>query len=118
MRIKAYVLAADPTWLEASVGAYYPFIEELIVSYDRIGCGWTGARIPVNECLERLRNLDVDKKIRWAPGDFSGRTADPMTNDTLQRNAALVLASEGADWVIQLDTDEWLPDPKIFWPRK
>lgn len=113
-RINAYVLAADPTWLEASVLAYYPFINELIVCYDRNGHGWTGASIPLEECLARLRSLDRDQKIRWLPGHFSEPRADPMDNDTLQRNVALALASESADWVIQLDTDEWVPEPASF----
>ena len=110
-RIKAYVLAADPTWLERSVGAYYPFVDEIVVSYDRSSRGWTGAPVPVEECLTRLSVLDGDRKMRFVPGDFSSAVKDPMENDTLQRGVALQLASESADWVLQLDTDEWLPEP-------
>ena len=106
-RIKAYVLAADPTWLERSVGAYYPFVDEIVVSYDRSSRGWTGAPVPVEECLTRLRVLDGDGKMRFCPGDFSSPVQDPMENDTLQRGVALQLASQEADWVLQLDTDEW-----------
>ena len=110
-RIKAYILAADPTWIECSVSAYYPCVEEIIVSYDRRGLGWTGAPVALDECLERLRAVDFDKKMKFVPGDFSGAVRDPMENDTLQRNVALQLASEDADWVLQLDTDEYLPCP-------
>lgn len=110
-RIKAYVLAADPTWLEQSLGAYYGLVDEIIVSYDRSSRGWTGAPIPVEECLTRLSVLDRCKKMRFVPGDFSSPVKDPMENDTLQRRIALQLASEDADWVLQLDTDEWLPAP-------
>lgn len=113
-RIKAYVLAADPTWLERSVGAYYAHVEEIVVSFDRSGRGWTGAPVPVEECLTRLRVLDVAKKMRFVPGDFSSKVCDPMENDTLQRGAALQVASEGADWVLQLDTDEFLPAPEAL----
>ncbi len=110
-KIKAYVLAADPTWLELSVGAYYSRVEEIVVSFDRSGLGWTGSPVPVEECLTRLSVLDVDKKMRFVPGDFSSKVRDPMENDTRQRGIALQLASEGADWVLQLDTDEFLPVP-------
>jgi hypothetical protein len=110
-RIKAYILAADPTWIECSVSAYYPCVEEIIVSYDRRGLGWTGAPVALDECLERLRAVDFDRKMKFVPGDFSGAVRDPMENDTLQRNVALQLASEDADWVLQLDTDEYLPSP-------
>ena len=110
-RIKAYVLAADPTWIEFSVSAYYPYVQEIIVSYDRRGLGWTGAPVALDESLERLRAVDSDRKMRFVAGDFSGTVRDPMENDTLQRNVALQLASEDADWVLQLDTDEYLPSP-------
>lgn len=113
-RIKAYVLAADPTWLERSVCAYYPFVDQIVVSYDRSSRGWTGAPVPVEECLTRLGVLDGDRKMRFVPGDFSYSAADPMENDTLQRGVALQLASEDADWVLQLDTDEWLPEPQAL----
>lgn len=110
MRLNAYVLAADPTWLEASVGAYYDRVAEIVVSYDSSSRGWTGAPIPVEECLKRLRALDQKGKMRFEAGCFSSPAADPMFNDTLQRNAALASASKGADWVLQLDTDEWIPN--------
>jgi hypothetical protein len=113
-RIKAYVLAADPTWIEASVGAYYNFVDEIVVSYDRSSRGWTGAPIPVEECLTRLKVMDGDKKMRFVPGDFSAPVKDPMENDTLQRNVAIRLASQKADWVLQLDTDEFIPRPEAL----
>lgn len=108
-RINAYVLAADPTWLERSVGSYYSHVDKIIVSYDRSGRGWTGAFIPVDECIGRLKAIDGDRKMHFVGGDFSAPVRDPMENDTLQRNRALGLAGEGADWVLQIDTDEWLP---------
>jgi hypothetical protein len=113
-RLHAYVLAADPTWLEASVLAYYPHVQKIVVSYDRGGRGWTGAPIPVQECLDRLRSIDGDRKMEFVPGCFSELVGDPMQNDTFQRNTALSQASIGADWVLQLDTDEWLPHPVPF----
>lgn len=110
LSINAYILAADPTWLERSVGAYYSRVTKIIVSYDRRSRGWTGAWIPVQECLQRLRRLDALGKMVFVEGDFSAEVADPMLNDTRQRNEALALASVDADWVLQLDTDEWIPD--------
>jgi hypothetical protein len=113
-RIKAYVLAADPTWLERSVGAYYDLVDEIVVSYDRFSRGWTGTPVPVEECLTRLRVLDGDRKMRFVAGNFSSKVKDPMENDTLQRGVALKVASENSDWVLQLDTDEWLPEPQAL----
>ena len=42
-------------------------------------------------------------RCRWA-----------MRLETDQRQTALDAASEGADWVIQLDTDEIVPSPSVF----
>jgi hypothetical protein len=114
MTINAYVLAADPTWLERSVGAYYPWVDTIVVSFDRSFRGWTGAPIPVEACLARLEAMDPLRKMVFVPGDFSTAVADPMANDTLQRNCALARASQGADWVLQLDTDEWIPDVEVL----
>lgn len=114
MHINAYVLAADPTWLERSVGAYYPWVDTIVVSFDRSFRGWTGAPIPVEECLARLEAMDSLRKMVFVPGDFSNAAKDPMVNDTLQRNCALERASEEADWVLQLDTDEWIPDVGVL----
>jgi hypothetical protein len=114
LRLNAYVLAADPTWLEYSVGAYYAVVDRIVVSYDRRFRGWTGSKIPVDECLARLRAIDVSRKMEFVSGDFSAAVADPMENDTLQRNDALRRASQGADWVLQLDTDEWIPNVRAL----
>lgn len=108
--INAYVLAADPTWLEHSVRSYYPHVDRIVVSYDRSERGWTGAPIPVEECIHRLRSIDGDRKMEFVAGNFSASVRDPMENDTLQRNTALSRAGEDARWVLQIDTDEWLPD--------
>jgi hypothetical protein len=108
--VNAYVLAGDPTWLRESVRAYYPHIERLIVSFDSEERGWTGARLRVRECLDILKSIDVDGKIDWAPGHFSsGAAGDYVAADTKQRCDALRRAEEGADWVLQIDTDEVLP---------
>ena len=61
-RIKAYILAADPTWIEESVGSYYPIVDEIIVSYDVDGRAYTGVPLPVETCLQKLRSIDRDGK--------------------------------------------------------
>jgi len=109
--LTAYVLAADPAWVGISVLSYYDLVEEMVISYDENGKGWTGAPIPVDECIERLKAVDKDKKMRFVPGNFARLDHDPMENDTYQRQCALDAASSGADWVIEVDADEVLPNP-------
>lgn len=109
MRLHAYVLAADPAWIERSISAYYDLVDEIVVSYDRSGRGWTGAPVPVEETLERLDALDRDGKLRRVGGDYARAAATPIDCDTAQRQEALAEAGRGADWVLQIDTDEVLP---------
>ena len=109
-RINAYVLAADPWWLEESVGSYYDIVDRIVVSYDEDSLSWTGTPLPVAECLDRLRAVDRLGKLDFRPGRFFREDRTALENDTAQRQVALDQASEGADWVIQLDTDEVLLD--------
>jgi len=114
MRLNAYVMIADPSFLTASVSAYYPFVDRIVVSYDSRGLSWTGTPLPLDDGLARIRALDTEGKCDFRPGDFAREGFDPMDNDTFQRNDALAQASDGADWVLQLDTDEVLPRPDVF----
>jgi hypothetical protein len=110
MRLRAYVLAADPAWLETSMQSYYDIVERIVVSYDRNKVGWTGRPLPIDECIERAKAIDKDKKMEFAPGDFAILSNSPMENETRQRREALALAGD-ADWVFQLDTDEVVTQP-------
>jgi hypothetical protein len=111
MRLKAYLLAADPAWIEQGVLSYYDAVEEIIVSFDRNHRGWTGSPIPVDECLRRLAAIDRDRKMRLCPGDFVRHDNKPIEGETHQRQCAIAEAGRDADWVLQLDTDELLPKP-------
>jgi hypothetical protein len=110
MNLAAYVLAADPTWIRTSVLAYYPYVSRIVVSFDRRGRGWSGEPVPARRCVAALKSIDRERKVQFAPGDFSGTHDDLMAAETAQRQAALDAAAEGADWVLQIDTDEVLPD--------
>ena len=114
MRLTAYVLASDPGNLEGSVLAYYDLVSRIVVSYDENGRGWTGAPAHTEECLQRLRSIDRAKKMTFSPGHYARVDNAPLDNDTFQRQAALDEASEGADWVLQIDTDEIIAAPHLF----
>ena len=111
MKLKAYVLLADPAWIEHSVLSYYNVVEEIVVSYDKNSRGWTGSPLVVDECLRRLKAVDRDNKMRYFPGDYYSPDRNAMESDTYQRQCALDQAGPDADWVLQLDTDEVLPNP-------
>jgi hypothetical protein len=109
MRLAAYLLAADPTWIERSVRAYYDQVEEILVSYDEDGIGWSGSRIESEDSIARLRAIDVANKMRFVGGDYHQQPTAPA-GEVHQRQAALDRLAATADWVLQIDTDEVVPD--------
>lgn len=113
VKVNAYVLLADPTWIRTSVTAYYDHVDTIVASYDESSRGWTGRPIDVERCIEALRSVDPAGKIRFVTGRYS-MPGHPLVADTAQRQEALDLASEDADWVLQLDTDEVLPSPEAL----
>lgn len=114
MRLCAYVLVADPSFLAASLRSYYHHVDRIILSYDATSTSWTGTPLPVQQCLRIIEALDVDGKCVRSPGHYARLEHHPLDNDTYQRQAALDEASEGADWVLQLDTDEVMMRPEAF----
>lgn len=114
MRLHAYVMAADPAYLAASVLSYYGAVDRIIVSYDENGLSWAGHEIPVDDCLAIIRSIDTDGKCVLSPGSFTRTDLLPLDADTAQRQVALDEASQEADWVLQFDTDEVIPDLDVF----
>ena len=114
MRLTAYILAADPAYLTESLLSYYPCVDRIVVSYDQDARSWTGTPLPIEECLRAIAQVDTAGKCVLAPGHYAREGHAPLDNETFQRQRALDLASEDADWVLQLDTDEVMPRPLTF----
>lgn len=114
MRLHAYVLAGDPAWIPESIGSYYGLVDAIVVSYDARHLSWSGSPLSVSASLRRLEQVDVEGKIRLLPGHHSDPGRHVLEVETEQRQAAVDAASEGCDWVVQLDTDEILLDPGTF----
>ena len=116
-RVNAYILLGDPSYLAASVSAYYPFVDRIYVSYDRTNKSWTGTPLPVEQCLRLIEGLDKQGKCVLLPGDFARTAETPFENEALQRSVAMNAASADADWVLQLDTDEVMLAPRVFFEK-
>jgi len=108
-RLGAYVLAGDPVWLASSLSRYYPVLDDLVVMVPRSGLGWTGRRIPVDECVDRVRRHDPRGIARIVLGDWQDPVR-PLRADTAQRQAAVEALGSSVDWILQIDNDEILPD--------
>ncbi len=119
MRVNAYVLLADLSWLTESIGSYYHAIDRLVVSHDADRRSWIGTDLSASIARGRelIAELDVDEKVVWLEQDFVRADRDPSKGETSQRQATLDLASADADWVLQLDTDEVVPDLPYFMER-
>ena len=114
MRISAYVLLGDPNFLAPSIAAYYERVDRIVLSYDDSATSWTGTPLPLADCLDIVAALDIDGKCVHVPGRFARLEHHPLDNETVQRQAALDAASADADWVLQLDTDEIMASPDVF----
>ena len=110
MRIHAYVLAGDPAWVRQSISSYSSLVDRIVVSYDADGLSWSGHPLSTDESLARIVAADPDGKVVLHPGRFSNPDLMAMWAETAQRQDALDAASDGADWVLQLDTDEIVTD--------
>jgi hypothetical protein len=111
--LAAYVLLADPAWMEASVSSYYDMVDTIVASYDMNGMSWSGVPIghSIEECRRRLDAIDRDRKVVYLSDDYCSSSYDHLLDlETVQRQHALDLAGKDADWVVQLDADEILPD--------
>ncbi|WP_426323443.1 hypothetical protein [Microbacterium sp. E-13] len=114
MKLHAYVLAGDPAWIAQGIGSFYGLVDRIVVSYDADGLSWSGHPLSTEESLSRIAAADSDGKVVLRPGRFSNPELMAMWAETAQRQDALDAASEGADWVLQLDTDEVVADPVAF----
>jgi hypothetical protein len=114
MRLAAYILAADPSWVIPSVRSYYDIVDTILVSVDVNGLGWTGNPISSSAVLAKVTSLDRDHKVRVLAEDYASCATTPMARDTYQRQRALDSLGSAWDWILCIDTDELLPEPKVF----
>ncbi len=96
--------------------SYYSLVDRIVVSYDETASSWTGKPLDLAQCLRRLRAMDDQGKCDYRPGHYARPEFfdRPMENDTHQRRCALRQAEDGADWVLQLDTDEVIANLDTF----
>lgn len=109
LRLGAYILAADPTWLRSSLRCYYDDLDVLVVLASSSERGWTGAPVQASRCVDIVREVDVRGIAEVMRGDWTD-PSNPMAADTAQRQAGIDAIGDRVDWILQLDTDELLPD--------
>lgn len=109
VRLGAYVLTGDPTWLRSSLVRTYRYLTDLVVLVPEDGLGWAGRPIPVDQCVAAVRELDTRGIARFVSGRWTD-PADPLAADSAQRRDGVAALRDSVDWVVQLDNDEIMPD--------
>lgn len=112
-RIGAYVLSGDPVWLAKTLEAYYPILDDLIIPTPVGEIGWKGQALPVQLVRSIVEDIDTRSISRTVSGNWIDRQ-DPMRAETAQRQAMLQAFVGRVDWVLQIDNDELLPDPRAL----
>lgn len=109
----AYLLTGDPVWMRSSLRQYYDLLDDLVVMIPRGGLGWNGTRLPVDACLEAVRDIDHRHIARFLEGEWVDKAA-PRKAQTLQRQMGVQALQGSVDWVLQIDNDELLLSPKLL----
>ncbi|MEY2420243.1 MAG: hypothetical protein QOI95_310 [Acidimicrobiaceae bacterium] len=114
MRLAAYVLLGDPSWLVPSIRSYYDHVDQIVASYDQDFHSWSGLDMgpEMRGCIRLLQENDPAGKVTLLPGPFSCPGEHPQLGETRQRQASLVAAADFGEWVVQLDTDEIAHQPE------
>ncbi len=101
------IVQNDAETIEPTLASFYDHVERIFVSTDPKR-GWSGVPITPDDTIERIRAMDYDNKITIIEDDFV-KTADPMANETNQRQVtadSLAEQTPGLDWILQIDADE------------
>ncbi|SEB83931.1 hypothetical protein SAMN04489806_1913 [Paramicrobacterium humi] len=112
-RIGAYILPGDATWLEKSLVQYYPLLDALVIPVPHGDVGWTGVGVDVAGVMAKVRKMDVRGLAETVHGSWVNPD-EPMRADTAQRQTALDALAGDVDWVIQMDNDEYMPEPQAL----
>jgi hypothetical protein len=104
--------AYDYELLPQSIASYYDIADEIIVGVDEYRFSWKKHKFDLPEkFLAKLVLDDPQDKIKIVRSKFH-HFDNPMQNETVERSY-LKCACTG-DWIIQIDADEVLLNPKEF----
>ncbi|MFN3866112.1 MAG: hypothetical protein ACK4MD_05285 [Demequina sp.] len=110
-RIGAYLLPGDVVWLERTLAQWYDMVDAIVVPVPHGGLSWTGRHLPVDQALAIIRRLDTRGIVREVPGHWTD-ASDPRAAELAQRQSAVDALSDGFDWILSIDNDEFLPVPE------
>lgn len=109
-----YLISYDYNFVFNSIQLIYPFAEEIYLAIDCDRKTWMGNSIDIDESFfEKIKSLDIDKKIKIYEDQFYIAGLEPMHLETRERQMLSTKMGESC-WKIQLDADEYCPNFKYL----
>lgn len=108
-------MAYDWSKLQHSLPLVYPYADVICLSIDKSRKSWSGTPYIFDDAAFRswFQHADPQNKIYLYEDDFSLPDLTAMQNDSRQRNLMAERLGVGG-WHIQIDSDEYFPDFKMF----
>lgn len=107
-------IAYDYKYAFNSIACYYNIADEIILGLDRDRISWSNNlyKFDDNKFFDTIHKLDTENKISVIQDNFH-LYESPIHNDTYERNFLSNSCKQG-NWIIQIDSDEYLLNPKEF----
>lgn len=108
------LISYDYKYAFDAIRSYYDIADEIFLGIDEDRITWSGNKFVLDdiECNNFLDEVDTQRKIRVISKNFHGSTR-PIDNDTHERRTLSGYCKPG-NWIIQIDADEVLLNPKEF----
>jgi hypothetical protein len=107
------LLSYDYKYAFNAIRSYYDLADEIILGLDSEYITWSKNKFEFSEDeLNKFLAEDTAGKIRVVRGNFH-QLARPIDNDTAERTFLAQHCKDG-NWIIQIDADESLLNPKDF----
>jgi glycosyltransferase involved in cell wall biosynthesis len=116
VNIKAGICVAyDWSYLELSLPSIYTIADSICLSVDADCKSWNGNIFPFDwdRFYQMIDSIDSEKKIQVLKEPFFDASRTPIENECYQRKRMADFLGN-SDWVVQIDTDEIIINPKDF----
>ncbi len=108
------LIAYDYRYALRTIQSYYSIADEIILGLDRDRISWSHLKFSFDDddFFSSIEQLDTHRKIRVIEENFHPHD-HPMANDHFERKVLATHCKPG-NWIIQIDADEYIVNPKEF----
>lgn len=109
-----FLLSYDYDKLRTAIPLVYEYADKIFIAQDENFTTWNGNKFQVEDSFfSWLQEIDKDHKIEIYKDNFYIPTLNAIQNDTRERHLLSLKMGIG-NWLIQIDSDEYIPDFKSF----